>query len=103
MTDHFGRCKMCKGWRPNADTWFTLYNVLQHEVPAALRPTSFTLPMTVFDGLRTQGAPLLYLFDGRAGLRDIRIHRDDIPTFVRKVENELRTWARRRATFPPTA
>jgi len=83
MTDHYGRCKMCKGWRPNAELWLPLWDVLRQELPGAFRPDSM-IPREAFQGIRLSGGGAERIGAGS------RIHRDDLDRFVMQARASLR-------------
>jgi hypothetical protein len=80
MVDNLGRCKICKGWRPNTPTFLPVNDVLREALPFLLRQP-IVLPSVVFTRVSIQG-DLRERSLPTDQFRSLKILRDDIDTFI---------------------
>lgn len=76
-----GKCKTCRGWRRDVPAWLSLQEIFSAEMPVILRRTAATVPLTIFERLRTRGErdPKT---GGPASMRDFFVMRDDVDTLL---------------------
>ena len=81
MTDHYGRCKMCKGWRHNAPEYFWLRDIIRNELPIFVQRGLTVSPSMVWPGIRFTGNTAELGGDANR-IQTVRIHRDDMEKFI---------------------